>query len=173
MIKHQPEAAMKSKRNMTLKMEKVDAGNFDEFFSLILKLAEYEHLTPPDGKAKARLRKHALQKRPYYEACIGRIGDKAVGYAIFFMTYSSFLGKPTLYLEDLFVLEEHRGKGTGRWFFDFLFRTAKKRGCGRMEWCALDWNKPAIKFYEKLGAAKLKEWTYFRLTAEKIKSSGK
>lgn len=159
---------MSAKRKEKFEIEKVTAENFNEFFSLILKLAEYEKLAPPDRRAKARLRKHALQERPFYEASIGRIGDKAVGYAIFFMTYSSFLGKPTLYLEDLFVLEEHRGKGYGRRFFDFLFREAKKRGCGRMEWCALDWNKSAIAFYEKLGAAKLKEWTYFRLTEEKI-----
>ncbi|MHB8094566.1 MAG: GNAT family N-acetyltransferase, partial [Candidatus Aminicenantales bacterium] len=118
---------MSMKPDAKLKIERVRERNFDEFFALILKLAEFEHLTPPDRKAKARMKKHAFQDHPYYEAYLGRIGGKAVGYTIFFLSYSSFLGKPTLYLEDVFVLEEHRGKGYGRLFFDFLFREAKKR----------------------------------------------
>jgi GNAT superfamily N-acetyltransferase len=164
---------MSMKPNARLKIERVHEQNFDEFFALILKLAEFEHLTPPDRKAKARMKKHAFQDHPYYEAYLGRIGGKAVGYTIFFLSYSSFLGKPTLYLEDVFVLDEHRGKGYGRRFFDFLFREAKKRGCGRMEWCALNWNKSAIEFYEKLGACKQKEWTYFRLDEKKLELLGK
>ena len=164
---------MSKKPDAKLKIERVHEQNFDEFFDLVLKLAEFEHLGPPDGKAKARMKKHALQDHPYYEAYLGRISGRAVGYTIFFLSYSSFLGKPTLYLEDVFVLAEHRGKGYGRRFFDFLFREAKKRGCGRMEWCALNWNKSAIEFYEKLGACKQKEWTYFRLDEKKIESLAK
>jgi len=159
---------MSTKTDEKLRIVKVSERNFDDFFELVRKLAEFEHLAPPDGKAKARMKKHAFQDHPYYEAYLGRIGGRAVGYAIFFLSYSSFLGKPTLYLEDVFVLEEHRGKGYGRLFFDFLFREANKRKCGRMEWCALNWNKSAIRFYEKLGAGKQKEWTYFRLDEKKL-----
>ncbi|MBU0756779.1 MAG: GNAT family N-acetyltransferase [Nanoarchaeota archaeon] len=151
-----------------LSIERVDKNNFDDFFSLIVKLAEFENLTPPDEKAKIRMKKHATQDNPYYEAYIGKLDGKTIGYTVFFMTYSSFLGKPTLYLEDLFIVEEHRKKGYGKTIFNFLFKEAKKRECGRMEWSALDWNTPAINFYEGLGAKKLKEWIYFRLTEDKI-----
>jgi GNAT superfamily N-acetyltransferase len=151
------------------RLEKVDVGNFDEFFELMLKLAEFEHLAPPDGKAKLRLKRHATQKRPYFEAYLGRAGGRAVGYTIFFLAYSSFLARPTFYLEDLFILEEDRKKGYGGRFFDFLVREAKRRGCGRMEWCVLNWNRNAIAFYEKLGASRLDEWIHFRLTEDKIK----
>jgi len=164
---------MNMKPRLPLRIERVRERNFDEFFELVRKLAEFERLAPPDGKAKARMKRHALRDHPYYEAYLGRIGGRAVGYAIFFLSYSSFLGKPTLYLEDVFVLEEHRGKGYGRMFFDFFFREAKKRKCGRMEWCALNWNTPAIAFYEKLGARKQEEWTYFRLDEKKIDRLGK
>lgn len=152
-----------------LKMEKVGGKNFDELFGLILKLAEFERLDHPDGKAKARMKRHVTRDRPYYEAYLGRAGGRAVGYVIFFMTYSSFLGKPSLYLEDLFVLEEHRKKGHGRAFFNFLFELAVKRGCGRMEWCALNWNVNALGFYDKLGARRLNEWVFFRLNEDRLK----
>lgn len=152
-----------------LGFERVGRDNFDEFFAMVLKLAEFERLTPPDRKAKARMKRHATQARPYYEAYIGRLGGTAVGYTIFFLSYSSFVGKPTLYVEDVFVLEEHRHQGFGRRFFDFLFKQAAKRDCGRMEWCALDWNRNAVEFYEKLGARKLSEWIYFRVGEERIK----
>jgi Acetyltransferase (GNAT) family. len=152
-----------------LKMEKVGGDNFDEFFGLILKLAEFERLDPPDRKGPGQDEETRHSARPFYEAYLGRLGGQAVGYTIFFMTYSSFLGKPSLYLEDLFILEEHRGKGHGRAFFDFLFKLAVKRGCGRMEWCALDWNVKAVNFYDKLGARRLNEWIFFRLTEDRLK----
>ena len=88
---------------------------------------------------------------------------EAVGYAIYFFTYSSFLARPTLYLEDVFVLESQRGKGAGKAFFAALRRIAKKERCGRMEWAVLNWNTPAIKFYDAQGARPLKEWTTYRL----------
>ncbi len=152
-----------------LRFEKVDGDNFDEFFGLLLKLAEFEKLVPPDGKARARMKRHVTREHPYYEAYLGRSGPEAVGYTIFYMAYSSFMGKPTLYLEDLFILEEHRRKGYGRRFFDLLFKLAVKRGCGRMEWCALDWNKNALDLYDKLGARRLNEWVFFRMSEDRIK----
>jgi len=149
-------------------LEKVDEKNFDEFFGLIIKLAEFEKLTPPDEAAKKRMKRHATQDNPYYEAYICRVDNKPIGYLFFFMSYSSFLGRPTLYLEDIFVLKEFRGKGYGKKMFNFLIKQAQDRDCGRMEWCALKWNKKAIEFYEKMGAKPLDEWTYFRLTQDKF-----
>lgn len=94
--------------------------------------------------------------------------DVAVGFAVFFHNFSTWLGKPGLYLEDLFVRPEHRGKGYGRALLVDLARIARERGCGRMEWAVLDWNDPAIQFYRKLGAKPMDEWTVFRLTTDGI-----
>jgi GNAT superfamily N-acetyltransferase len=94
--------------------------------------------------------------------------ETAVGFAVFFHNFSTWLGRPGLYLEDLFVRPEHRGKGYGRALLIYLAKIARERGCGRMEWAVLDWNKPAIEFYRKLGAKPLDEWTVFRLTRDGI-----
>jgi GNAT superfamily N-acetyltransferase len=149
-------------------IEKVNEGNFDEFFGLIQELARFEHLDPPDQDGKERLKKHALSDKPFYEAFIARIDGKAVGYLFYFFSYSSFKAKPTLYLEDIFVLDEVRGKGIGKKMLLFCVTKAKEAGCGRMEWSALNWNKNAIGFYESMGAVPLSEWTYFRMTEEAI-----
>ena len=151
-----------------LKIEPIKHKNFDEFLYLIDKLAEYERLTPPDENAKVRLRKDGLSKKPKYEAYVGKIDNKYVGYIIFFMTYSSILAKPTLYIEDIFVLKEHRRKGLGQKFFNFIISIAKERDCGRIEWHVLDWNQPGIKFYEKNYAKKLSNWVLYRLTSDQF-----
>jgi GNAT superfamily N-acetyltransferase len=151
-----------------LKIEHIQPSNFDEFLYLIDKLAEYEKLTPTDEKAKIRLRKDGLSKIPKYEAYIAKIDNKYVGYIIFFMTYSSLLAKPTLYLEDIFVLKEYRKKGIGQKFFKFIVLKAKERDCGRIEWHVLDWNKPGIKFYEKNNAKHLSNWLFYRLTNDQF-----
>ena len=96
------------------------------------------------------------------------ISGKLVGYALYFYTYSSFLARKTLYLEDIFVLESHRGKGIGRDLFVRCVNEAKKNDCGRMEWAVLTWNKNAIEFYEKLGAKRMDEWYTYRLTKDSI-----
>lgn len=144
-------------------LEKVDAGNFDEFVDLIRALANFEHLVPPDLEAVSRLREHAMGSKIYYEAYIARSNGMAVAYLILLETYSSFLAKPTLYVEDIFVLEPYRKKGIGKELFTFCAKKALEKGCGRMEWQALDWNINAIQFYERMGGRHLKEWISFRM----------
>jgi GNAT superfamily N-acetyltransferase len=96
------------------------------------------------------------------------VEGKSVGFALFFHNYSTFLAKPGLYLEDLFVLPEHRGFGHGKALLLYLARLAVERGCGRFEWSVLDWNEPSIQFYRSLGAVPMAEWTIFRLTGESL-----
>ena len=153
--------------NMTI--EKLSQDNFSAFVFLIKKLAEYEQLPPPTREAEVRLRRDGLSEQPKYEACLGKLNGTYVAYAIFIPAYSSFLARPTLYLEDIFVLGEHRRKGLGGELFAFCVRTAREKGCGRVEWCVLDWNTPAIEFYKKMGGRQL-DWRFFRLTEEDMES---
>ena len=155
---------MKREEN-SLVIRKVDSETFDEFLGLINKLAEYEKLVPPDENAKKRLRLDCLSDKPKYEAFVGKIGDKCVSYVIYFFTYSSFLALPTLFIEDLFVLEEYRKRGVGQKMFDHCRNTAKLKGCGRIEFTVLKWNKLAQEFYESNKAKRL-EWFLYRLDQE-------
>lgn len=132
--------------------------------SLILALAAYEKLDPPDAAAQQRLIRDLGGDRPRYEAYLAELNGRPVGYTFIFETYSSFLALPTLYLEDFFVLPEERGKKIGLALFKEMVREAHRRGCGRMEWSVLDWNRLAIDFYERAGARQLNEWKYYRLT---------
>lgn len=138
----------------------------DALLYLIDKLAEYERLTPPDQAARARLLRDMFSAPPRLEAYIALQGGTPVGYALLFETYSSFLALPTLYLEDIFILPEHRRGGIGMKFFRILVTEAHRRGCGRMEWTVLDWNQLAINFYQKIGAREMKEWKTFRLVRD-------
>ena len=156
-----------------LLIERIDQASFPEFIHLVRELARFEHLDPPDDEAVERLRRHAFQERPFYEAFLARLEGKAVGYIIYFYSYSSFKAKPTLYLEDIFLLEEQRGKGYGKTMFLFVVKKAAENDCGRMEWSALNWNKRAIDFYLSLGAKPLGEWTYYRMTEDTIRSLAK
>ncbi|NVM01820.1 MAG: GNAT family N-acetyltransferase [Candidatus Helarchaeota archaeon] len=149
------------------KIERISESNFNDFVYLIEKLAEYEKLEPPDDEAKVRLKRDGLSEDPKYEAYLGFLNGKPIGYIIFFFTYSSFLAMPTLYLEDILILEEYRRKGFGEKLFNFCVKQAQLRECGRMEWCVLTWNEPAIKFYEKIGASRL-NWFFYRLTKEEF-----
>ncbi len=152
-----------------LKIEKISHENFNEFLYLIDKLAEYEKLDPPDHKAKHRLRIDGLHEKPKYKAHLARINDKYVGYVIYFMNYSSFLALPTLYIEDIFLLNEYRKKGIGQKLFNFCVKKAHENNCGRIEWHVLDWNKLGINFYEKNNAKHLSNWLYYRLTQDQFK----
>jgi GNAT superfamily N-acetyltransferase len=154
------------KEESSIVIEKVDEETFDDFLGLIEKLAEYEKLAPPNEQAKQRLRRDCLSDKPKYQAFIGKVGDKYVSYIIYFFTYSSFLALPTLFLEDIFVLEEYRRNGMGEKMFDFIKATAKREGCGRIEFTVLTWNKSAKKFYEKNKAKCLEDWYFYRLVKE-------
>jgi GNAT superfamily N-acetyltransferase len=136
---------------------------FDDFARLIHALADYEHLDPPDSAAMARLRADAFGPHRRFEAALALDAGRAVGYAIWFETYSSFLAKPTMYLEDIFVLEESRGSGAGGRLFEHVRALGQERGCGRMDWQVLDWNTPARDFYARRQARWMKEWLLYRL----------
>jgi len=116
-----------------------------------------------------RIRRHGFGPRRYFETLICRRGKVPVGLALYYFTYSTFLGRPTLYLEDLFVLPKERGNGAGKALLRELAAIAVRRGCGRMEWTVLDWNTPSIRFYEKLGAKLRKEWILTRLTGAPLR----
>src|SRR5437016_1895290 len=131
--------------------------------SLILGLAEYEKLPPPDEAAQQRLLADAFGPNPRFEVFFAEADGEVAGYAFTFETYSTFLALPSLYLEDLFVLPRFRGKGIGYALMLHLAKEAVMRGCGRMEWTVLDWNRHAIDFYDRLGAKHMAEWYFYRL----------
>lgn len=130
-------------------------------------LARYEKLPPPDASAARRLRKALRRGEPRLHALLALDGGRSVGYAIYFYTFSTFLARPTLWLEDIFILPERRRGGIGRRLFDACVREGKRRGCGRMEWAVLTWNKPAHRFYRKIGARVLDDWVVYRMKLRK------
>jgi GNAT superfamily N-acetyltransferase len=132
---------------------------------LIRGIAEYEKLSHAVTNTEAAILKNGFGPDPFFRAllCQKTGEDRPVGFALYFFTYSTFTGKPTLYLEDLFVRPELRGSGFGKALFMELVKIAREKGCGRMEWSVLDWNRPAIEFYRKLGARAMDGWTVFRL----------
>jgi GNAT superfamily N-acetyltransferase len=139
-----------------------------ELFSLIQSLAEYEKLSHAvTGNAEA-LKEHLFGFRPYVEAILAEYAGQAVGFALFFPNYSTFLTQPGIYLEDLFVLPEYRRQGIGKALLTYLANLAVERGCGRLEWSVLDWNEPAITFYRRMGASVLDDWRICRVTGESL-----
>jgi GNAT superfamily N-acetyltransferase len=132
--------------------------------SLIDALAEYEKLDRPTGEARDRLVRDMFGPKPRIDGLLVFMDGYPVGYAIVLETYSSFLALPTLYLEDLFVLPEYRGRRAGLALFEEVKAEAVRRGCGRIEWTVLDWNQLAIDFYNRLGAQHMKEWQLYRIT---------
>jgi GNAT superfamily N-acetyltransferase len=133
-------------------------------FHLISALADYEKLSHEVTGSAEDLAQHLFGDRPYAEAILARIDDLPVGFALFFHNYSTFLMKPGIYLEDLFVLPEYRGQGIGKALLQSLSQIAVERDCGRLEWMVLDWNEPAIGFYERMGAQLKPEWQLCRVT---------
>jgi GNAT superfamily N-acetyltransferase len=134
----------------------------------IRQLAEYERLSHEAVMTEESLRQSLFGPQPAAEVLLGYSGDKPAAFAVFFHNFSTFLGKPGLYLEDLFVIPEMRGRGFGRAMLVELARIARERNCGRFEWAVLDWNEPAIEFYKKLGAVPMNEWTIFRVAGEAL-----
>lgn len=135
---------------------------------LIRDLATYERAPNDVTATEEQLIDVLFGKKPAAEVLLAFEGVEPVGLAVFFHNFSTWLGRAGLYLEDLFVKPEHRGKGYGRALLVDLAKIARERGCGRMEWAVLDWNEPAIEFYKKLGAKPMDEWTVFRLTRDGI-----
>ncbi len=157
-----------ARRATALRIRRGTARDVPTILALIRGLAEYERLLHQVEATAARIRRHGFGRRPYFETLICRRGRRPVGFALYFFTFSTFLGRPSLYLEDLFVLPEDRGNGAGRALLRALARIAVTRGCGRMEWAVLDWNRPAIRFYKRLGAGLRKEWILTRLTGTSL-----
>jgi GNAT superfamily N-acetyltransferase len=131
--------------------------------SFIRGLAEYEKLAPACVATEDALRRTLFGDRPAAEVLIARTDETPVGFALFFQSYSTFLAKPGIYLEDLFVLPEHRGRGAGKALLARLAQIARERDCGRLEWSVLDWNAPAIEFYQRLGATVMPDWRICRM----------
>jgi GNAT superfamily N-acetyltransferase len=136
--------------------------------TFIRELAEYEKLAHEVVAREEDFREALFGERASAEAIIASVDEEPVGYALFFRNFSTFLGKPGLYLEDLYVRPSSRGLGAGRALFEHLARLVVERGWGRFEWSVLDWNAPSIAFYKKMGATAMDEWTVFRLTDRQI-----
>lgn len=132
-------------------------------------LAAYERIPDSVTATVDDVRASLFGERPHAEAALAWIGQQPVGMVVFFSTYSTFLGKPGVYLEDIYVQEQWRGQGVGRLLMQYVARMAVERGCARFEWSVLNWNEPAIGFYESLGARAQDEWTVYRLTGEALR----
>jgi GNAT superfamily N-acetyltransferase len=136
--------------------------------SLIKELAEYERLSHEVVATEEVLRDSLFGERPVAEVVLGYVGDDPAGFALFFHNFSTFLGKPGIYLEDLYVRPRYRGMGFGKALLTRVAKLAKERGCGRLEWSVLDWNEPAIGFYKRLGASPVSGWTVYRVSGEAL-----
>ena len=147
------------------------ANDVPLILALIKELADYERLTHEVIATEAKLHEQLYGTTPRAEVLIAELGGQAVGFALFFHNFSTFLGKPGVYLEDLFVRPAHRGKGVGKGLLKKLARIAIERGCGRFEWAVLDWNESAIAFYQRMGAHVLDEWRLCRLTGHELRAA--
>ncbi|MBM2803641.1 MAG: GCN5-related N-acetyltransferase [Deltaproteobacteria bacterium] len=137
--------------------------------SFIKKLADYERLSHEVVATEAGLRETLFGRRRTAEVALGYFKREPVGFVLFFHNYSTFLGQPGIYIEDLFVDEAFRRRGFGRALLTYVAGLAKERRCGRLEWSVLDWNEPAINFYKKLGATPMSEWTIHRVSGENLR----
>jgi GNAT superfamily N-acetyltransferase len=156
-----------------VRIENATAADIPLLLTLIRAFAEYERMTAEVVATEDALRESLFGATPRAEAVIARVGDEAVGFALWFHNYSTFLARPGLYLEDLFVLPTWRGRGVGRALLGHLARLTVERGCGRMEWAVLDWNTSAIGFYRTLGARPMDDWTVFRLTGDALQRAAR
>jgi GNAT superfamily N-acetyltransferase len=154
-------------------IRRAEREDADALIRLIAALADFEKLTPPDAEAQERLIADGFGERPKFEAWLAFWDGEPepVGYAFLFETYSTFLARPTLYLEDLFVLPQYRRRGIGGALLQHCIKLAAERGCGRMEWTCLDWNTNAQQIYDGIGAKRMNEWLHYRLTRDTIDSA--
>jgi GNAT superfamily N-acetyltransferase len=155
-----------------IRIERATERDVPLILRLIKGLSEYEKLAHEVTATEASLRETLFGPRPAADVIIAYAGETPAGFALFFPNYSTFLGKPGLYLEDLFVLPEWRGRGLGLAMMKHLARTAVERGCGRFEWSVLDWNEPAIGFYKGLGAKLMDGWSIVRVTGDALQKLG-
>jgi GNAT superfamily N-acetyltransferase len=153
---------------VTFRIEPARERDLPLILQLIKGLAAYEKLAHEVIATEESLRATLFGPHPAAEVVIAYAGEDAIGFALFFHNYSTFLGKRGLYLEDLFVVPEWRGRGAGRALLTHLAKVAAERDCGRFEWAVLDWNEPAIGFYKSLGAQPMHEWTVFRVAGEAL-----
>ena len=149
--------------DLSITIRRAEPSDASAILALVDGLAEYEKLDPPDAEAKKRLIRDMFSTPPRIEPFLAEWEGRAAGYAFVFETYSSFLALPTLYLEDIFVLPEFRDRRIGYSLFTAMVREALRRGCGRMDWSVLTWNRLAIGFYERLGGKELSDWRVYRL----------
>ena len=157
---------------MPFRIEPAQPRDTADLLALIRALAEYERLTHLVVGTEAQLREELFGARPVIEAVVGREDERAVGFALYFHNFSTFLARRGLYLEDLFVVPEARGRGYGKALMRHVARVAVERECGRFEWTVLDWNQPAIDFYRSLGAEVLPDWRIGRLTGNALAALG-
>ncbi|MDM8347774.1 GNAT family N-acetyltransferase [Pseudomonas sp. sp1636] len=147
-----------------LHIRSAQRDDIELILGFIRELAEYEKLSDQVVASPAQMAEHLFGIRPFAEVLIGELDGAAAGFALFFHNYSTFLGKPGIYLEDLYVRASARGAGLGSALLGKLASLAVERGCARLEWSVLDWNQPSIGFYQNLGAQPLDDWTVYRLT---------
>ena len=140
---------------------------------LIRELADFEHLSHLVMVTPESLQPHLFGDKPAAEAVVAEVQGRVVAFALFFTNFSTFLGRPGLYLEDLYVQPAHRGSGLGKALLQHLGALAVERGCGRFEWSVLDWNENAIRFYEKMGATVMPDWRICRVTGDALASFGR
>jgi GNAT superfamily N-acetyltransferase len=153
---------------MTIRIEPATAADVPVILALIRELAEFERLLDQCIATPEQLRDTLFGARPSAEVILCRIEGEVAGFALFFHNYSTFLARPGLYLEDLYVRQKFRGQGCGEALLRRLAQIAVERGCGRFEWSVLDWNQRAIDFYKSLGAVPMDEWTLYRVTGEAL-----
>jgi len=156
-------------KRSTLSIHRATPRDAALVLKMIRGLAEYERLAHQMEATVGQIRRHGFGRRRYFEALICRRGRTAIGFALYFFTFSTFVGRPTLYLEDLFVIPEERGRGAGKALLSALARIAVRRGCGRLEWAVLDWNEKAFRFYRRLGAKPAKQWVLTRLSGKPLR----
>ena len=156
------------KNSDKIKIRSAEIKDSEIILKLIKELSVYEKLSHTVINNEVLLKENLFGKRKFAEVLIADFENQSVGFALFFHNYSTFVGKPGIYLEDLYVKPEMRGKGIGKALFLELIKIAKERNCGRVEWSVLNWNKSAIDFYKSMGAIPMDEWTVYRLTSDKI-----
>jgi len=156
------------KNSEKIKIRSAEIKDSKIILQLIKELSVYEKLSHTVINSEESIKENLFGKKKYAEALIAEYENQPVGFALFFHNYSTFVGKPGIYLEDLFVQPEMRGRGVGKKLFLELIKLTKERNCGRVEWSVLNWNIPAIDFYKSMGAIPMDEWTVYRLTEDKI-----